>query len=106
MGVLSVSIEFTGGDQPSVKPQITPQQMWAARLLLGWSRERLAGRAGTTAVFIWTYENEGRVMRMVSREQSLDGLAAVRATLEAADVIFTNEGRPGVNLKRQDKSDV
>ncbi|MGI4792919.1 MAG: hypothetical protein ACRYG8_02315 [Janthinobacterium lividum] len=80
-------------------PQLTPQEMWAARLLLGWSRERLAARSGTTMTFVWTYENEGRVMKMYSREQSLDGLAAIRGALEAAGVEFTNDGKPGVKRR-------
>ena len=82
----------------------TPQQVWAARLLLGWSRERLAARSGTTMTFVWTYENEGRVIKMYSREQSLDGLAAIRSTLESAGVEFIEEngGGPGVRLGKLD----
>ena len=80
--------------------QITPNQMWAARLLLGWSRERLAGLAGTTATFVWAFETEGRVMRMSSREPSLDGLAAIRAVFEAGCVEFTDGDHPGVKLAK------
>ena len=81
--------------------KLTPQQVWAARLLIGWSRDRLAAQSGTTTPFVWTYENEGRVMKMFSREQSLDGLAAIRSTLEAAGVEFTCGGEPGMRLRRQ-----
>ncbi|MGI4806876.1 MAG: hypothetical protein ACRYF2_02075 [Janthinobacterium lividum] len=42
-------------------------------------------------------------MTMFSRERSLDGLAAIRATLEAAGVEFTNGGETGVKLKRKDE---
>lgn len=79
---------------------LTPQEVWAARLLIGWSRDRLAARSGTTMGFVWTYENEGRVMRMVSRERSLDGLAAIRAALEVAGVEFTSGDEPGVKLRK------
>lgn len=82
--------------------QITPNQMWAARLLLGWSRERLASHAGTTGPFVYAYETEGRVMTMFSRERSFDGLAAIRGTLEAAGVEFDNGGEPGVKLRRSE----
>lgn len=81
--------------------QITPQQMQAARLLLGWSRERLAMFAETSGDFVVKYETQGRVMTMYSRERSFDGLAAIRAALEAAGVEFNNGGEPGVRLKRQ-----
>ncbi|RYF14346.1 MAG: transcriptional regulator [Oxalobacteraceae bacterium] len=78
--------------------KLTPQQVWAARLLVGWSRDRLASRSGTTIAFVWMYEIEGRLTKMYSREQSLDGLVAIRSTLEAAGVEFTEEngGKPGV----------
>ncbi|RYF21986.1 MAG: transcriptional regulator [Oxalobacteraceae bacterium] len=79
---------------------LTPQEVRVARSLLGWPQERLAARSGTTTAFVWTYEKEGRVMRMVSRERSLDGLAAIRAALEAAGVEFTNGDPSGVQLRR------
>jgi transcriptional regulator with XRE-family HTH domain len=79
---------------------ITPRQMWMARLLLGWSRERLAGRAGTTAAFVWTFENEYRVMRMSSRNRSFDGLAAIRTVLEMAGVEFSDNGQVDVRLAK------
>ena len=74
--------------------------MWMARLLLGWSRERLAGRAGTTAAFVWTYENEYRVMRMSSRDRSFDGLAAIRIALEAAGVEFGDSNHVDVRIAK------
>ena len=81
---------------------ITPNQMWAARLLLGWSRERLAGYADTTGSFVYTYETESRVMTMFSRERYFDGLAAIRIVLEAAGVEFVDEngGGAGVRLRK------
>lgn len=76
--------------------------MWAARLLLRWSRDRLAAQAGTTRAFVYTYETEGRAMTMFSRERSLDGLAAIRAVLEAAGVKFIEQkdGGQSVRLRR------
>jgi len=81
---------------------LTPQEVRAARLLLGWPQERLAARSGTTTVFVLTYENEGRIMKMYSRERSLNGLAAIRAALEAAGVEFTNDHPPSVQLRRSE----
>lgn len=49
--------------------------------------------------FVWTYENEGRVMRMFSRERSLDGLTAIRVALEAAGVEFIPENGSGVGVR-------
>ena len=108
----AAGIEFMDGDEPGVRlrksakagmthpPQLTPQQVLAARKLLKWPQERLAAQSGTTTPFVWTYEKEGRVMKMFSRDRSLDGLAAIRSTLEAAGVEFIeqNEGGLGVRL--------
>jgi len=41
-------------------------------------------------------------MKMYSRERSLDGLAAIRAALEAAGVEFTNGDPSGVQLRRSE----
>jgi len=83
--------------------ELTPQKVWAARLLIGWSRDRLAARSGTTMTFVWTYENEGRVMKMFSRERSLDGLTAIRTTLEAAGVEFIPENGGGVGVRLRER---
>ena len=81
--------------------RITPRQMRDARTLLGWSRERLAARSETTATFISTYENSGRVMNMTSRERTLDALAAVRAALVESGVRFlVNGNRARARLKK------
>ena len=99
--------QFTERSQPGVTladpvPPLTPKQMWAARLLLSWSRDRLAGRAGTTRAFVWAYETAGRVTKMASRNRPTDGLATIRAALEAAGVEFIDEngGGPGVRLAK------
>ena len=86
-------------EPPGLKP-ITPDQVRAARSLLGWSRERLAAHSGVTTIFVSTYEDTGRVMKMWSRVPSVDGLAAVRGTLEASGVEFTTGDQPGVKLAK------
>lgn len=75
--------------------------MWAARLLLGWSRERLGALSETTATFVRIYEAKGRVMNVLFRDQAFDGLAAVRATLEVVGIEFINQNgrRPSVRLR-------
>ena len=80
---------------------ITPEQMRQARVLLGWSRTRLAALSETTGSFIVFYEDEGRVERMFSRERSFDGLAAIRAALEAAGVEFVDENVDGAGVRLQ-----
>lgn len=59
--------------------------------------------AETTGSFVVKYETQGRVMTMYSRERSLDGLAAIRSTLEAAGVEFTNDSEPGVKLRKAER---
>src|ERR1700712_4840501 len=70
--------------------QMTPHQMRAARVLLGWSRERLAVMSEATANFVKCYEEEGRAMKIVSRDRMFDPLAAIRVTLIEHGVEFTN----------------
>ncbi len=45
-------------------------------------------------------------MKMVSRDRLFDGLAAIRVTLDAAGVTFTNDDEPGLKLRRKEKNDV
>jgi hypothetical protein len=81
---------------------ITPQQMRDARILLRWSRERLAALSDTTASFILAYENKGHRASMFSRERSFDGLTALRATLAENGIEFIEtNGDPGVSLRQQ-----
>lgn len=78
---------------------MTPDQCRAARLLLGWSRDRLSAQSGTALNFLTSYERKGRVPRPDGREPEFDRMGAVRAALEQAGVEFTNDG-PGVKLRK------
>jgi transcriptional regulator with XRE-family HTH domain len=77
---------------------ITPEQVRAARRLLGWSRIRLASRVGVGEVSIAVLE------RGVRLPQKLD-LNRARAALESAGVIFVEENGegPGVRLRKAAK---
>jgi transcriptional regulator with XRE-family HTH domain len=74
---------------------ITPGQVKAARQLLGWSRSELGGQMGVSESTIAKFEN-GK-----PRSAAID-LAAVRAALESAGVIFVEENGegPGVRLRK------
>jgi transcriptional regulator with XRE-family HTH domain len=75
---------------------LTPEQVKAARELLGWTRVRLAFRAGVVS--------ENTIRRYEAGEgaaATLD-LVAVRQILESAGVIFVEENGegPGVRLRK------
>lgn len=77
---------------------MTPDQLKAARALLGWSFERLAARSGTSVAMVTEFEQTGRVVPLSSRSRMMpvDVVAAIRAALETAGVEFTNRRVPGV----------
>jgi transcriptional regulator with XRE-family HTH domain len=75
-----------------VKAMITGEQIRAARKLLGWSRDRLAPRAGLPINRLGNYELGRRIL-------PLDEVEALKGALEAAGVEFTNGDEPGVKLK-------
>ena len=77
------------------EPLVTPEQVKAARKLLGWTRVRLAARANTGEGAIRRYEDGGGIAATLY-------LAAIRAALEAAGVIFVAENGdgPGVRLRK------
>jgi len=83
---------------------VTPDQLKAARALLGWSFDRVAARSGTSAQLVSTFEKTGRIvsMNVPGRPVPIDAVAAVRTTLEAAGVEFTNGDEPGVKLRKAD----
>jgi len=62
---------------------VTPDQLRAARALLGWSFDRVAARSGTSAQLVRTFEKTGRIMSMKipGRPVPVDAVAAVRTTL-------------------------
>jgi predicted transcriptional regulator len=76
---------------------ITGQQIKAARKLLGWSRDRLAPRAGVSRTVIWKLEDGGFTTTLTEQ------VYAIRAALEAAGVEFTG-GEPGVRLRKAAKA--
>ncbi len=79
---------------------MTPDQVKAARALLGWNRIRLAASSGTSKYMVITFEQTGRVAPLYVRTEQVDGLAAMRAALEAAGVEFTSGEAPGVRLRK------
>ena len=81
---------------------MTPDQMKAARILLGWSQLQLSLRSDTSIHVVRTFEQTGRAMTVQRRPDLTDAIAAVRATLEAAGVEFTDGQAPGVRLRKPD----
>ena len=74
--------------------------MRAARLLLGWSVDRLSAVSDTSYRMVRTFERTGRVMTVQQRPELTDPLVAVRTTLEEAGVEFTEGDAPGVRLRK------
>jgi ribosome-binding protein aMBF1 (putative translation factor) len=74
---------------------ITRSQIRNARKLLGWSRDRLAPKAGISTTYLRKFENgEGDLLA-----QEVDSL---RVALESAGVEFTNGDAPGVRLRNDE----
>ncbi len=78
---------------------MTPDQMKAARTLLGWSRVQLGARNGTSIHAVQAFERTGQVAKLYGRTERVEPLAAIRATLEAAGVEFNEGEAPGVQLR-------
>jgi transcriptional regulator with XRE-family HTH domain len=74
---------------------ISPAQCRAARGLLGWSQQELAGRADVGIMTIHQFEKPGSQPRRAT-------LAAVRGAFEKAGVEFIEEngGGAGVRLRK------
>jgi DNA-binding XRE family transcriptional regulator len=74
---------------------LTPEQVKAARELLGWTRMRLAFRVGVSEKTVLTFESGEPWSRPLD-------LGLVRERLEAAGVIFVEENSegPGVRLRK------
>jgi transcriptional regulator with XRE-family HTH domain len=78
---------------------MTPSQCRAARGLLGWTQDELAGHAGVCRGTIRGFEAGHHVLRRASA-------AEIRAALEAWGVLFLDsDGRrgPGVRLALPDR---
>ena len=76
--------------------KILPEQLRAARALLGLSQNALAAKAGFSGMTIKRAEGIGLPY------PSPDAVAAIRAALEAAGVVFLpeNGNGPGVALRK------
>ncbi|KQZ98442.1 hypothetical protein ASD64_15810 [Mesorhizobium sp. Root157] len=74
---------------------MTPAQCRAARALLDWTQPALAASAGLGLSTIVDFE------KMRRKTISPDAVAAIRAALESAGVIFiaSNGDGPGVRLR-------
>src|ERR1700683_2360055 len=72
---------------------ITPEQVKAARELLGWTLVRLAARADASELAVRRYESGRGIGGRID-------LTSIREMLEAAGVEFTNGGQPGVRMSR------
>ena len=75
---------------------MTPDQVKAARMLLGWSQLQLSLRSDTSLSVVTTFERTGRVAIVQRRLDLTDPLAAIRTTLEEAGVKFTKGKAPGI----------
>ena len=100
--------EFTNGEAlegaSAEPPPITPNQVKAARKLLGWSRVKLGFLSNTSIHTVRIFERSGRVISLYSygRTEQVDAVAAIRVTLEAAGVEFTGGHVPGARLQKPD----
>ena len=77
-----------------VQTTVSPEQIKAARELLGWSQAELATKLGVSETAVGLFEREKR------RLLALD-VGELRNALESAGVEFTNFGEPGVRLKEE-----
>ena len=75
--------------------RISIRQVKAARELLGWKQTDLAEASGLSIVTIRRLEAQAG--ELGGRE---DTVAAIRAALESAGVVFTNGDEPGVRLRK------
>lgn len=73
---------------------MTPDQVRFARKLLGWSRDKLAVMCDVPKAQLQRYENG-----LPIRGNAVAKLSALRTTLEAAGVEFTDGDAPGVRLR-------
>ena len=83
---------------------MTPDQVKAARALLGWSITRLSVYSDTSYELVRTFERNGRIVPMkgLDRMQKIDAIAVIHATLEEAGVEFIEDDTSGVRLRKPD----
>lgn len=75
--------------------KVSVRQIKAARALLGWSQDVLAGRAGVSIPTVKRLEAVDGVLR--GRTATTERL---RSALESAGIEFTNEEGTGVRLRK------
>ncbi len=73
------------------------EQINAARALLGWSQDDLAGHSGVSVPTVKRLEAPGKF------RVSDDARLKMEAALEAAGIEFTNGRKPGVRLDKRGK---
>ena len=79
---------------------MTPDQVMDARKLLGWSKVKLGFLSDTSIHVVQMFERTGQAARLYGRMERMDTVAAIRATLEAAGIEFTDGRVPGVRLRK------
>jgi transcriptional regulator with XRE-family HTH domain len=85
---------LSGGSRTD-RDMLTPRQLWAARALIGWSREDLAAASKVPVVTIGEFET-------FKTDPRLTTVHKLRRALEKAGVRFIDaddDGGPGVRLK-------
>ena len=97
--VEAVSATLVQSSMALAQLSATLAQLKAARKLLGWGVQRLAGRSGTACHLIYTYERSGRIAATYSRMAPVDPLAAIRAVLEEAGVEFVEDSEAGPSVR-------
>ena len=80
-------------------PTITPDQIKAARKLLGWSAATLAKWARRTILSVAQAEQD-----ILPPRNAGSTLRAIQAAFESGGVEFTNDGQPGVRKKKVDEA--
>lgn len=72
---------------------MTPEQVAAARRLLGWARERLAAESAVTIHTVVMFETNRSGPSTTPQR-----ISSIREALEAAGIEFTDGDAPGVRL--------
>jgi transcriptional regulator with XRE-family HTH domain len=71
-----------------------PEQCRAARGWLGWSQQKLADQAKLSVSTLKDFEAR-------KRRPIANNLAAIKGALEAAGIEFSNDGAPGVRMRKK-----
>lgn len=80
---------------------MTGDQVREARRLLGWSADSLAPRCRMPAAAILAFEQTGKMSKPQGGTSTIKRMELLKATLEAAGVIFTGGETPSVKLFKQ-----